>query len=77
MVKCGVLFEVRTELLNNIQTSVGFKGLKRLYLLKSFLFLTVGTNVKQTSETLVFFVHICRGNSPRKEALYNEWFDCL
>jgi hypothetical protein len=27
MVKCGVLFEVRTEFLNNIQTSFGFKGL--------------------------------------------------
>jgi hypothetical protein len=28
MVKCGVLFEVRTEFLNNIYTSFGFKGLK-------------------------------------------------
>jgi hypothetical protein len=27
MVKCGVLFEVRTEFLNNIWTSFGFKGL--------------------------------------------------
>jgi hypothetical protein len=27
MVKCGVLFEVRTESLNNIQTSFGLKGL--------------------------------------------------
>jgi hypothetical protein len=27
MVKCGVLFEVRTEFLNNIQTSFGFKRL--------------------------------------------------
>jgi len=27
MVKCGVLFEVRTEFLNVIQTSFGFKGL--------------------------------------------------
>jgi hypothetical protein len=27
MVKCGVLFEVRTEFLNNIQTSFVFKGL--------------------------------------------------
>jgi hypothetical protein len=27
MVKCGVLFEVRTGLLNNIETSFGFKGL--------------------------------------------------
>jgi hypothetical protein len=26
MVKCGVLFEVRTEFLNNIQTSFVFKG---------------------------------------------------
>jgi hypothetical protein len=29
MVKCGVLFEVRTELLNIIYTSFCFKGLKR------------------------------------------------
>jgi hypothetical protein len=27
MVKCGVLFEVRTEFLNIIQTSFSFKGL--------------------------------------------------
>jgi hypothetical protein len=27
MVKCGVLFEVRTEFLNVIYTSSGFKGL--------------------------------------------------
>jgi hypothetical protein len=27
MVKCGVLFEVRTEFLNIIYTSSGFKGL--------------------------------------------------
>jgi hypothetical protein len=26
MVKCGVLFEVRTEFLNIIKTSCGFKG---------------------------------------------------
>jgi hypothetical protein len=26
MVKCGVLFEVRTEFLNNIYTSFGLKG---------------------------------------------------
>jgi hypothetical protein len=28
MVKCGVLFEVRTEFLNIIYTIFGFKGLK-------------------------------------------------
>jgi uncharacterized protein (UPF0297 family) len=27
MVKCGVFFEVRIEFLNNIYTSLGFKGL--------------------------------------------------
>jgi hypothetical protein len=27
MAKCGVLFEVRTEFLNNIWTSFGFRGL--------------------------------------------------
>jgi hypothetical protein len=34
MVKCGVLLEVRTEFLNNIQTSFGFKGLIKDYFLK-------------------------------------------
>jgi hypothetical protein len=34
MVKCGVLFEVRIEFLNNIYTSFGFKGLNRDYFLK-------------------------------------------
>jgi hypothetical protein len=29
MVKCGVLFEVRTEFLNIIYASFGFKGLNR------------------------------------------------
>jgi hypothetical protein len=33
MVKCGVLFEVRTEFLNIIYTSLGFKGVIG-YLLK-------------------------------------------
>jgi hypothetical protein len=28
MVKCGVFFAVRTEFLNIIQTSFGFKGLR-------------------------------------------------
>jgi hypothetical protein len=32
MVKCDVLFEVRTEFLNTIQTRVGFKGLKLIIL---------------------------------------------
>jgi hypothetical protein len=32
MVKCGVLFEVRTELLNIIKESVDFKGLTNNYL---------------------------------------------
>jgi hypothetical protein len=32
MVKCGVLFEVRTEFLNNIWTSFGFKGLNIIYI---------------------------------------------
>jgi hypothetical protein len=30
MVKCGVLFEVRTGFLNNIWTSFGLKGLRNL-----------------------------------------------
>jgi hypothetical protein len=29
MVKCGVLFEVRTKFLKIIKTSVGFKGLNK------------------------------------------------
>jgi hypothetical protein len=32
MVKCGVLFEVRTEFLSIIKTSLGFKGLTQLHL---------------------------------------------
>jgi hypothetical protein len=36
MVKYGVLFEVRTEFLNNIYTSVGFKGLNESRFHKSF-----------------------------------------
>jgi hypothetical protein len=31
MVKCDVLFEVRTEFLNIIQMSFSFKGLKYLF----------------------------------------------
>jgi hypothetical protein len=34
MVKCGVLFEVRTGFLNNIKTSFGFKGLINDYFLQ-------------------------------------------
>jgi hypothetical protein len=30
MVKCGVLFEVRTDFLNNISTCFGFKGLNSI-----------------------------------------------
>jgi hypothetical protein len=37
MVKCGVLFEVRTEFLNTIYTSFGFKGLKYLQYLRNVL----------------------------------------
>jgi hypothetical protein len=33
MVKCGVLFEVRTESLNNIYMSFGIKGLKGIYMI--------------------------------------------
>jgi hypothetical protein len=32
MVKCGVLFEVRTDFLNIIKTSFGFKGLTQAFL---------------------------------------------
>jgi hypothetical protein len=32
IVKCGVLFEVRTEFLNIIYTSFGFKGLNRAFI---------------------------------------------
>jgi hypothetical protein len=31
MVKCGVLFEVRTEFLNVISTGFGFKGISVFY----------------------------------------------
>jgi hypothetical protein len=41
MVKCGVLFEVRTEFLNITQTSFGFKGLNSINLL-IFLMMNCG-----------------------------------
>jgi hypothetical protein len=50
MVKCGVFFAVRTEFLNIIQTSFGFKGLKwilKKYDLKArteFNLLKIGSN---------------------------------
>jgi hypothetical protein len=40
MVKCGVLFEVRTEFLNNIQTSFVFKGFN-LNSVNQLIFVTV------------------------------------
>jgi hypothetical protein len=44
MVKCGVLFEVRTELLYNISTNSGFKGLM-IYVEKIFRNYTLYTMV--------------------------------
>jgi hypothetical protein len=44
MVKCGVLFEVRTEFLNNIQTSFVFKGLN-LNSVKQLIFVIVQCGV--------------------------------
>jgi hypothetical protein len=44
MVKCVVLFEVRTEFLNAIYTSFGFKGLN-LNNVKQFIFVTVKCGV--------------------------------
>jgi hypothetical protein len=35
MVKCGVLFEVRTEFLNIIKMSTGFKGLMYILILST------------------------------------------
>jgi hypothetical protein len=40
MVKCGVLFEVRTEFLNNIYTSFSFKGLN-LNIVNQLIFVMV------------------------------------
>jgi hypothetical protein len=38
MVQCGVLFEARTEFLNIIETSFGFKGLRAFVLEEAGLF---------------------------------------
>jgi hypothetical protein len=42
MVKCGVLFEVRTGILNIVSTSLGFKGLRKFlyYINVSYIFPT-------------------------------------
>jgi hypothetical protein len=45
MVKCGVLFEVRTEFLNNIYTSFSFKN---------------GTLVKENLGPEIFFTFVYR-----------------
>jgi hypothetical protein len=41
MVKCGVLFEVRTEFLNVIYTSFGFKGVIYLNSINQLIFVMV------------------------------------
>jgi hypothetical protein len=38
MVKCGVLFEVWTEFLNNIQTSFGLEALSQIYPVNILIF---------------------------------------
>jgi hypothetical protein len=42
MVKCGVLFEVRPEFLNNIQTSFGFKGIRE----SKYIKVKIHTNIQ-------------------------------
>jgi hypothetical protein len=41
MVKCGVLFEVRTDFLSIIKTTVGFKGLKKVAHIATTVLLSV------------------------------------
>jgi hypothetical protein len=41
MVRCGVLFEVRTELLNNIYTGFGFKGLTVIHQIENFIYISI------------------------------------
>jgi hypothetical protein len=41
MGKCGVLFEVRTEFLNNIYPRIGFKGLRGIQLKQTYKKLVV------------------------------------
>jgi hypothetical protein len=45
MVKCGVLFEVRTEFLNIIQTSFGFKGITSLNSVNQLIFVMVKCSI--------------------------------
>jgi hypothetical protein len=53
MVKCGVLFEVRTEFLNIIYTSFGFKGLRMYPVLVSVPNSTLVNVSAQESEKYV------------------------
>jgi hypothetical protein len=53
MVKCGVLFEVRTEFLNNIQTNFVFKGLNEHKLLIELVHIILNFFPKQfVSDTI-------------------------
>jgi hypothetical protein len=45
MVKCGVLFEVRTEFLNIIDMSLGYKGLSAISWRRVELFVVVKLHV--------------------------------
>jgi hypothetical protein len=51
MVKCGVLFEVRTKFLNKILTSFGFKGLN-LNSVNQLIFVMVKCGVQVRTEFL-------------------------
>jgi hypothetical protein len=45
MVKCGVIFEVRTEFLNNIKTSFGFKWIISLHSINQLILVMVKCGV--------------------------------
>jgi hypothetical protein len=62
MVKCGVLFEVRTGFLNNIQTSFDFKGLIRIL---QYRIIWIGFMLK-----CVTWLHVYLHNNA-----INSWYD--
>jgi hypothetical protein len=60
MVKCGVLFEVRTGFLNNIYTSFGFKGLN-LNSVNQLIFVMVKCGVLFEVRTEVYTINVGAG----------------
>jgi hypothetical protein len=63
MVKCGVVFEVRTEFLNNIETSFVFKGLRAFDLDKSELRTIAGPESEEATVGCRIAYYITKGST--------------